>query len=47
MRFLAICGRSLVFSRYGCLIVATVDGLSETQLTQAALCADGFPDWHQ
>ena len=38
-------GLYLVFSRYGCLIVSTPDGSSSLQITEGALCADGFPDW--
>jgi Tol biopolymer transport system component len=37
-------GRHLVFSRYGCLVAKTVDGLSEATLTHDVACADSFPD---
>jgi Tol biopolymer transport system component len=40
-------GSYLVFSRYGCLILSTLDGTSSVQITENALCADGFPDWRQ
>jgi Tol biopolymer transport system component len=36
-------GRYLVYSRYGCLIVSSLDGAETLQLTEG--CADGFPDW--
>jgi Tol biopolymer transport system component len=38
-------GSYLVFSRYGCLIVSTPDGSESVQITEGALCSDGFPDW--
>jgi Tol biopolymer transport system component len=38
-------GEHITFSRYGCLIAATVDGTAEAELTRGAECADGFPDW--
>jgi TolB protein len=38
-------GMYVAFSRYGCLVVKTLDGSSEAVLTNGAACADGFPDW--
>lgn len=40
-------GEHVVFSRYGCLVAATLAGSAEAVLTVGAPCADGFPDWRR
>jgi TolB protein len=40
-------GEHLIFSRYGCLVAATVDASAEAKLTAGEECADAFPDWRR